>query len=323
MQIYLRLNTRIEASDWIYQNIPENSTILSEHWDDPLPLPLTVNSRNKHFNVMQLPVYDNDSQTKIMRDRAADALKVIVLDLHNNLDETEKAISLLHIALKFVGTSGLETKLKYEINLLEGIKNNQEIIKPVLELIAKEKHEEAWEQIKIDIVKHAENNELVEFYKKESRTCITSIAIEKFKLARDYFDKGRFELAKPLFEFTAKIIYDNIDLFDFNKERIDEILTDIKESLAKLNKKNIDQFDEYRSSFVKIAKEKFEGKYEEMVLIMLLDSHMFDILGDFLSKFKKRSDVSNILQVLGWITVWFYGVGFIFFIADWIYKNKE
>lgn len=33
----------------------------------------------------------NDSQTKIMRDRAANSLRTIVLDIHNNLDELEKS----------------------------------------------------------------------------------------------------------------------------------------------------------------------------------------------------------------------------------------
>jgi len=37
-QIYTRPITRIEATEWIFANIPQGTPIANEHWDDPLPL---------------------------------------------------------------------------------------------------------------------------------------------------------------------------------------------------------------------------------------------------------------------------------------------
>ncbi len=59
-QIYSIDHTRITASRWIYQNIPQGSTIAVEHWDDRLPLPFY--DFGYQFN--ELTLYDPDSTEK-------------------------------------------------------------------------------------------------------------------------------------------------------------------------------------------------------------------------------------------------------------------
>lgn len=61
--IYINKHTRVEASEWIYKNIPGNSLILGEYWDDPLPIPVTQ-TYGKNFQVVQLPVFDPDTKDK-------------------------------------------------------------------------------------------------------------------------------------------------------------------------------------------------------------------------------------------------------------------
>ena len=59
--IYLFPNTRIQASRWIYDTIPNNALILAEYWDDPLPYPISV---EKQFRIEQMNVFDPDTDEK-------------------------------------------------------------------------------------------------------------------------------------------------------------------------------------------------------------------------------------------------------------------
>lgn len=61
--IYMYPNSRVTASEWIYKNIPDKSVLLTEHWDDPLPL-LMSNNLNKSFITKQLPVFAPDTNEK-------------------------------------------------------------------------------------------------------------------------------------------------------------------------------------------------------------------------------------------------------------------
>jgi hypothetical protein len=60
--IYISENSRVAASRYIFQTIPANSLILSEHWDDGLPLPLP--DQQKSYRGEQLPVFDPDTPEK-------------------------------------------------------------------------------------------------------------------------------------------------------------------------------------------------------------------------------------------------------------------
>lgn len=61
--IYFHRNTRVEASAWIYKNLPQGSIILGEYWDDGLPLAIPE-TLGKSFVTEQLPVFDPDTPEK-------------------------------------------------------------------------------------------------------------------------------------------------------------------------------------------------------------------------------------------------------------------
>lgn len=63
MSIYVHTSTRIQASQWIYENLSDSKILATEHWDDPLPL-LLPQTNGKQFRGEQLPVFDPESPEK-------------------------------------------------------------------------------------------------------------------------------------------------------------------------------------------------------------------------------------------------------------------
>lgn len=63
--IYRRPHTRVSASAWIYEQIPQNSAISYEYWDDALPLSTTEESTvSFSYRIIELSLYDSDSAEK-------------------------------------------------------------------------------------------------------------------------------------------------------------------------------------------------------------------------------------------------------------------
>lgn len=63
ISIYSRNHSRVEASVWIYQNIPAGSSLSAEHWDDALPLNLE-NQSNSIYQLIEFPLFGPDTNEK-------------------------------------------------------------------------------------------------------------------------------------------------------------------------------------------------------------------------------------------------------------------
>lgn len=61
--IYIREQTKITATKWIYNHIPADSFILQEHWDHGLPIPLEEKNPTL-YTIEQLTLYEPDDNKK-------------------------------------------------------------------------------------------------------------------------------------------------------------------------------------------------------------------------------------------------------------------
>lgn len=68
ISIYPREHPWLQMSRWIYQNIPVGSQLAIEHWDDALPVSISLNgvTRNANdYHVQVQPMYDRDDAKKL------------------------------------------------------------------------------------------------------------------------------------------------------------------------------------------------------------------------------------------------------------------
>jgi hypothetical protein len=66
LSIFLKDHTRVEASLWIYQNIPYGSTVATEYWDDALPLSVGNNgSYSYQYQSIHIADVETDNPLKI------------------------------------------------------------------------------------------------------------------------------------------------------------------------------------------------------------------------------------------------------------------
>ncbi|MBI4571588.1 MAG: glycosyltransferase family 39 protein, partial [Chloroflexi bacterium] len=63
--IYSEPVTRVEASYWIYENIPQGATITNEHWDDALPLSLPNTPGLNYYQPVNLNNFEPDTPEKV------------------------------------------------------------------------------------------------------------------------------------------------------------------------------------------------------------------------------------------------------------------
>jgi len=111
---YKAINETIEKIEAM--NIGSDS-IFDRREKDSIKVLISI-IRSELDKLIDLGLY-NDSQTKVMRDRAATALRSLSIDLHNNLNETEIALGLAKIAEEISGMESSKNKIQADVDILQ------------------------------------------------------------------------------------------------------------------------------------------------------------------------------------------------------------
>jgi hypothetical protein len=250
-------------------------------------------------NLKDLGLYEN-SQSKTMRDKAAEAIRTVGLDLFNNLSESTKTIALFNIALSITGTPGLRDRLNADMKVVKKSVTIEKVVKPINELLGEEKYPEALELILSQQDKHSKDKVITEYFNTRIQWCVTAIASEHFIESKNLFEKNHYADAAPRFDNVRDFIDQYIQYFDFNSETLASIISNLQNMMSNVQPgTSTDNIDEYRQKIMTQAEEAFsDEQLERTILVILVDSIIYGRFSELIPKIKKQN-LSN--KVKGWI----------------------
>lgn len=249
----------------------------------------------------------NDSQSRAMRDKAAEAIKTVAIDIFNNLYESAKPLSLLEAASKIAGTPGTKQNIDKNINIIKKSISNEKIVMPINDLLEADRFTEALDLIEKEIPKHKNDSELSKYLHTRVAWCVTGIATKDFKECMAQFNNKRFEQAEQNFLGLRDFILSYLDYFDISRSSIDGVLSRI-DSLTASGSINIDNIQAYRNKIIDEAPDSFKEQFEEMILIVLVDSSIYGNLANKLPAIRRKNTLKK------W--AWWIVIGIIFLIIS-------
>jgi hypothetical protein len=258
--------------------------------------------------IKEIGLYE-DSSSKVMRDKAADAINVVAVDLFNNLDEDDKAIALLKFAKSFAHGPKILSQIKENYDYIKRVTSHKKLIEPINDLIENEQYEEALELINEEIDKNKNDETLQLYFKKRTQWCVTGLANRDFKEAERLFEEKNFTDAEYWFNSIYEFIYSYIQHFDIDQDALDNVLATLNNKLAYLNPNNINDVSNYRQQVIENSNFDKEQSFEIPILGMLLDSLIYLNMAQQLPKIIKKNRNQRIKNVVWNIIIWAILIG--------------
>jgi|GEM_PF-1712984 hypothetical protein len=259
---------------------------------------LVIILRNSFNKLKDIGLY-NDSQSKAMRDKAAESMRSVGLNLYNNLNDAAKSGSILKIALEICGTPTLKARLEDDLSDLRRLVGRDKIMKPITDLQEAGKYAEALDLIVDTQSKYPKDKELQEFLAQRLKWCLTELAIKQFNEGKKLYDDKDYSEAVNLLTSNVEFIYSYLEDTNISKEYVDDMIAEINRLTELLGKdqRSGQAVDSLRSSVVEQAEKHFKDQFESSILIILIDSV---ITGNLAAKIPQLQRQKHVKSLIGW-----------------------
>jgi hypothetical protein len=268
-----------------------------------------VRLRNSFEKLKDIGLY-NDSQSKTMRDKAAEAMRSVALDLYNNLKDAGKSGSILKIAIEICGTPTLKARLEDDLSDLKKNVGHDKVVEPINVLLEAEDFEGALEEITQAQGRYKGDKELQDYLALRLKWCVTGIAVAQFNEGHKLYDKNKFSQAKTLLASNVEFILSYLEDTDISRDYVDNALAEISRLTALLGKdqRSGQAVDNLRNSVVEQAQKHFKDQFEGTLLTILIDSAVYANLAEKVPALKRQK------QIKSWVT-WAIIIGILLIIG--------
>ena len=241
--------------------------------------------------------YYNDSQSKTMRDKAAEGMRAVALDLYNNLNEAAKSGGIIKIAIEICGTSALKARLEDDLADLRKNVSQDKIVKPINELLEAEDYEGALQLIGEAQEQHRSDKELQEYLALRLKWAVAAIAADQFKRGKELYDKNHFNQAKTLLVSTVEFIQSYLGDTNISEDYVNNVLSEIDRLISLLGKDQTSgqAVDNLRNGVVEQAEKHFKDQFEAGILIFLIDSAIYANLAEKVPELKRKKTIKSLI----------------------------
>jgi len=245
-----------------------------------------------------------DSQVKVMRDKAAEAINIVAVDIFNNLDEKTKASALVKVAQSLATGPAVLSRIDKNVKIMRDVSSQEKILKPINELIEAEDYESALEEIREALVQHKRDKDTQAFLIRTQKMCIAVIAMNQYNAGKALMDKNNYSQAKVLLSTNVEFILDYINnesgINEENATHLSAVLSEINRLSFLLGKDKDagNNIDNYRNGIVQQAKIGMDDEYDQTIFIYLIDSQILANLAQKLPELKRNKTLKS---VVGWV----------------------
>ena len=251
-----------------------------------------------------------DSHVKVMRDKAADAVSAVSVDLFSNLCEISKSAALDKIALSFAAGPAVISRINNDITITSQSLLREKVIKPINELIEKEEYSKALDLINQEQEKHKKDPVLQGFFRKRIQWCVTAIAVKDSEKGQKMLANEQYEDADSWFQGIFNFIYQYIGDFEIDVDSFENVLTLLRNKLVNTDAGNLGDIDKYRQSIIDNSDEgiKDKEKLELTIVTILLDSVIYQRLSELLPEIKRKNNIQGVKNIFWGIVKWVVGI---------------
>lgn len=287
--------------------------------DEAVAVTNSIKKIQEQFNVLMDYDFYNDGEIMVLRDNAANAIRGVVLDLHNQLGETDKAVRLIRIAGAITGTKSLQNKLSKDIETLESMNVGKQLLSKIDKMIDSEDYTTAVKQIQSDQKKFSDDVDMQSALKDRLKAAVALYVMNLSNSGFASLNNKDLDRAAEFFGCIDSWAAKYIGIYDIEKATFSSYLAEAESSARQIKLNNITSIDILRQRAREVVEKNFSKTFEGMFVIGAVDGK---VMPRAVTLLKKQKTVS-LLYSIGWFTLLIYGLGIVFFIAGWIYKNME